>query len=322
MVCFAAFPSIAVFLGVAGCIFGLTQLFRTDSRIERRVQERKQRVASAQRAPRHDEDSTQSVSHRLGERVAAAWLRQEHRSVRLRQRLQHAGYAGPASVVTFVFLQFTLTLLLGIGAAWATFHSDVSAVDWRLAFCIGGSTGFLIPSGWIHRRKLARQRALNRSLPDFLDLMVSCLDAGQTLEAVIQRIAAEEGFAHGDIADEIRRVQREIELGATADRALLGFADRTNSDEVRGISIVCAQARKYGAQISSTLRAHADRLRDQREQAAEEAAQRAAVTILAPTLLCLFPVIFIVLAAPAAIQIHQNLAGTSETGASHADGTN
>jgi tight adherence protein C len=186
-----------------------------------------------------------------------------------------------------------------------------SAIACTAMATAGAILGYLLPVFWLHRRKMQRLVALRRSLPDLLDLVVSCLDAGVTVEAVLNRIAGEEFFSKSPLGVELRTMQSEIELGATVDRAFLNFADRTDSDDVRSISTVCFQARKYGASICSALRTHADSLRDERETAAEEGIQKAAVKILAPTLLCLFPVILVVLAGPAAIQVHEKLTNSS-----------
>jgi tight adherence protein C len=171
---------------------------------------------------------------------------------------------------------------------------------------MAGCGGYLLPGYWLSRCKQRRQRAINRSLPDFLDLIISCVEAGLSFEASIQRVTADLAFAHPLLGQEMLKVQREIDLGATPDRALQSLAERTDSEIVRNLATICHQARKYGTRLSTALKVHADILRDERENLAEEAAQKAAVKILFPTLLCLFPAIFVVLAGPAAIQISEH----------------
>jgi tight adherence protein C len=105
--------------------------------------------------------------------------------------------------------------------------------------------------------------------------------------------------------EELSIVQRDIELGATVDQALKRFASRSAYEGVRSLSTFIREAQKFGTNITDALRNHADVLRTQREQAAEECAQKASVKILLPTMLLIFPAIFVVLVGPAAMQIYQ-----------------
>jgi tight adherence protein C len=188
-----------------------------------------------------------------------------------------------------------------------------SSFDWLLLGTMAGCIGYLLPGRWLDRRTAARRQVLNRSLPDFLDLLVSCLEGGLSFEASIQRVTGELAFAHPLLGTELLRVQAEIELGASPDRAFQNFAERTDADMVRNLATVLHQARRFGTRVAAALRTQADVLRTEREFLAEEAAQKAAVKILFPTLFCLFPAIFVVLAGPAAIEIAENFSGERST---------
>lgn len=303
-------PVLLATAGVAGMLLVAAHLLRRDPRIAQRI-----KAAAAARAPREpseNQDRTTAPYNALLGRLAGLLLpRAVEQRNQLRQRLLHAGYASSAAVSVYVTLQFGLALALFVVAFWACRLAGVPSADLLLLAAGAACGAYLVPGLWLQRRKARRQRILNRSLPDFLDLLVACLEAGLSLEAVIQRVTQELNFAHPLLAAEMTRVQREIELGAPPDRALQSFAERTDSDVIRALATVCHQARRYGANISATLRIHADMLREQREQQAEEAAQKASVKILFPTLLCLFPAIFVVLAGPAAIQIAENFSGDS-----------
>lgn len=303
--------------GTAGLLLVVVQLCRRDPRLAERVKAFSPPASgSAPDVPGSTSDGGQwtSAIRRFG---AILLPRDELQRTKLRRMLIHAGYYSQSSVTWYVVGQFCLGAGLLFIATWLCQFTALGWFDQVICAGIAGCTAFLLPSVWLRRRKAERHRILNRSLPDLLDLMVTCLDAGMSLEAVIQRVSHEEGFVHAILADELRRVQREIELGAPPDRALQSFADRTDAEVARSLATVCHQSRKYGARISESLRAHADMLRDQREQAAEEAAQKASVKILFPTLLCLFPAIFVVLAGPAAIQISENFSGQDAQAASH-----
>ena len=118
-------------------------------------------------------------------------------------------------------------------------------------------------------------------------------------------MASELQSAHPVLARELSIVQRQMQLGRTAGEALRQFANRADLEEIRSLASVIIQAEKFGASLTKALRVHADALRQKRMFSAEEMAQKAAVKILFPTILCIFPGIFIVLLGPAAIQIRE-----------------
>jgi tight adherence protein C len=247
---------------------------------------------------------------RIGNKLAEVLLPPNHEQrSELRQQLMHAGYSSAGALPMFVTAQVGVAVLLGLAATAVSKSLSPTGSDLLLPVTMSVCIGFLAPRIWLRQRKASRLRILNRSLPDFLDLLVACVEAGLSLEGAIHRVSMELGFAHPLLGGEIAWIQAEIELGATPDRALLSSAERTDSDVLRALATVCQQARRFGSRISSALRVHAEMLRQDREHAAEEAAQKAAVKILFPTLLLLFPATFVVLAGPAAIQIAENFSG-------------
>ncbi|WP_442485302.1 type II secretion system F family protein [Aeoliella sp. SH292] len=171
------------------------------------------------------------------------------------------------------------------------------------AGCLFACVGMMLPYMWLERAITRHRRELQYSLPDFLDIMTICLEAGLSLQDTLRRVGEELRLAHPTLANELRIVQRDIELGATVDQALKRFATRSRCDGIRTLSAFIREAGRFGTNIAEALRGHADMLRTQREQAAEENAQKASVKILLPTLLLIFPAIFVVLVFPAIIQI-------------------
>jgi len=172
-----------------------------------------------------------------------------------------------------------------------------------------GIFGLIGPSFWLDRRKKFRQTNFRRALPDALDVLVICLEGGLTLQGAMRRVATELRAAHPVLAQEMNIVQREIQMGRSAGEALRQFADRCDLEEVRSLASVVLQSERYGASLGKALRVHAESLRIKRLQYAEEMAQKAAVKILFPTLLCIFPAIFIVILGPAAYQIAAMFSG-------------
>jgi tight adherence protein C len=140
-----------------------------------------------------------------------------------------------------------------------------------------------------------------------LDLVVACLGGGSSVQAALRQVAEELKLAHPELSAELQIVLHEIELGRTLDHALSQLATRTGLEELRTLRSFVQQTTKFGTTITDALAQLAEMLRIQREQRAEELAQKAAVKILFPTMLFIFPTVFVVLAGPAAIQIQQGL---------------
>jgi tight adherence protein C len=134
------------------------------------------------------------------------------------------------------------------------------------------------------------------------------MQGGLSLSGALQRVIAELQLGHPMLASEMNIVQREMLLGLPAGEALKKFASRCDLEEVRSLAAVLTQSEFYGASMSKTLRVHADTYREQLQRRIEEMAQKAAVKILFPTLLCIFPAVFIVVLGPSVLQLWKCLA--------------
>ncbi len=221
----------------------------------------------------------------------------------LQTRLIQAGYYGPQALGIFLGLKVLMTIgptLLGLAAGLA----GVVPVSKGLIFgALLGIFGMIGPSFWLDKRKKDRQQAFRRALPDALDIMVICLEGGLSLPAAIRRLGSELRTAHPGLATEMLIIQQEIQLGRTAGDALRLFAERCDLEEIRGLAAVVNQSERFGASLVKSMRVHAETMRGKRMQYAEEMAQKAAIKILFPTLLCIFPSIFVVILGPAVINI-------------------
>ena len=221
----------------------------------------------------------------------------------LKTRLIHAGLYSKQAMMVFLGAKLLLIVspaLLGLAAGSA------GLVPIRPAFLTGGCLGIIGmigPSFWLDFKKAQRQSNFRRALPDALDVLVICLEGGLSLQGSIRRIANELRTAHALLANELIIVEREIQLGRAAGEALHQMGLRTDLEEVRTLASVITQAERFGASLVKSLRVHADTLRLKRQQRAEEMAQKAAIKILFPTLLFIFPAVFVVILGPAAFQI-------------------
>jgi tight adherence protein C len=223
-------------------------------------------------------------------------------------QLLHAGIYSPSALSTFFAVKLMLIVLpplAGLSAGWT------GILDLRLGLlwgAIGGALGMVLPSFWLNRKIRNRHCILRHALADFLDLMIVCLESGLSLQGTLQRVTDELKIAHPLLAGELNIVQRDIELGATIEASLRRFADRSGYEGIRALGSFIRESQRFGTELSEALRLHADTLRSQREQAAEETAQKASVKILLPTMLLILPAVFVVLAGPAAIQIQEAFA--------------
>lgn len=225
----------------------------------------------------------------------------------LRSRLIHAGLYGPQTLANFLgakLLLIVVPVLAGLALALSGLIPTEYAVLGGGCFGIAGMIG---PGFWLDRRKSKRQTSLRRALPDALDLMVICLEGGLSLPASLRRVGAELRTAHVLLALELNIVQREIQLGSSPGESLQKLGVRTDLEEIRSMASVITQAERFGASLVKSLRVHAETLRTKRQQHAEEMAAKAAVKVLFPTLLFIFPAIFVVILGPAAFQIMEHL---------------
>jgi len=192
---------------------------------------------------------------------------------------------GPVAFLLGVVGGFSLVLSLLAGVA-------VSAL------------GMILPGLWLDWRAARRQTLLRRGLPDALDMLVMCVEGGLSLSASLPRVRAELQTAHPELAAELCVAEREIMVGLSAGEALRKVGERVGLEELVSLGSVLMQSQRYGASTAKAMRTYADGLRTERRHRIEEKAQKAAVKILFPTLLCIFPAIFVVILGPAAYQIH------------------
>ncbi len=276
-------------------------------KINSRVAEFEERYGQAKRR-RTSRTQQSGAMPTLLARVATFLPSTRNASETLQARLAKGGIYNPSASSTFLGIQTMLTV-----APLAVSAFGILILHWPLQLAGGVSLataaiGWLMPSLWLDGVVKSRRILLRRSLPDFLDLMIVCLQGGLSVQETIRRVSDELRLAHPVLAGELSIVQRDVELGATVDQALRRFAIRSDYDGVRTLSSFVRESQKFGTQLTEALRLHAEMLRLQREEAAEEKAQKAAVAILLPTLLLIFPAVFVVLVGPALIQIQEAFA--------------
>ncbi len=225
--------------------------------------------------------------------------------VTIRERLVHAGFYRESFLP---LLRLTRLVLLGVIILAGYLFSLTGKVSLQTGLTIGllGS-GFaaLMPSFFLDYLKSQRQIAMRRALPDALDVIVVSLEGGLPVAASIRRVSAELAGVHPLLALELTIVQREVQMGRSLGEALHNLALRFDLDDLRSMASVIQQSERYGSSVTRAFRIFADSLRTRRMQEAEETARKAAVKMLLPTAIFIFPVLLAVILAPAVIQVRK-----------------
>ena len=171
-----------------------------------------------------------------------------------------------------------------------------------LLYVVGAACGYYAPKLWLTRAIAARKDALQRGIPDALDLMVVCVEAGLGLDQAIARVGEEIKRAHPVLNDELQLLSLELRTGVSRQEALRNLAQRTDLEDIRNLVALLVQTDRFGTSIGQALRVHADSMRTTRHLKAEELAAKLPVKLLFPLIFFIFPSIFIVVIGPAAIK--------------------
>ena len=222
---------------------------------------------------------------------------------KLQKQLMHAGFRSAEAPIIYRAIQ--LISMAGFPLMVAVV---CAAMGWPLNKAIvyvilGFVTGFFLPRFFLRRITNNRQRDLRWGLADALDLMVVSVEAGLGLNAAMMKVSSELKDVHYAIATEFELANLEIRVGRDRDEALRNLAERTGVDDLRSLVAMLIQTDKFGTSIAKGLRVFSDSLRTKRRQRAEQEAQKAAVKLLLPLALFLFPTLFIAILGPAALNL-------------------
>lgn len=247
-------------------------------------------------------ERVQQATTALGQSMVGQFERLIPRSQKelsvVEQRLVRAGYRQENSAKYF----YAAKALVPLALLAVVFVTGL-ARDNFFYLIVAGGLGFIAPDFWLGRRITARQAKIRRGLPDLLDLMVVCVEAGQSLDQATARASEEMRDVQPAISDEIGIVVLEQRAGRTRADAWRQLAERTDVDSVRSLSTVLIQAEQFGTSIARTLRVHSETLRTQRRQQVEEQAAKTTVKLVFPLVLFIFPSLFVVTLGPAMITI-------------------
>ncbi|HWQ53142.1 MAG TPA: type II secretion system F family protein [Bryobacteraceae bacterium] len=223
--------------------------------------------------------------------------RTEAEASQLQKRLVRAGYRSRSAVNMFYAAKVVVPLALCAAALLTGLYQYVGA----FIFLMCGGVGFLLPDLWLGNRTDNRQLNIRLGLPEALDLMVICTEAGLGLDQCLLRVSQELKRSQPEISEEFSLVHLEQKAGHPRVDALKNLAERTDVDSVRALVQSLIQSDTFGTGIAKNMRVYSDTLRTQRRQKAEEQAAKTTIKLIFPLALFIFPTLFIVVLGPAGI---------------------
>ena len=226
-------------------------------------------------------------------------------------KLVQAGYQSKNSVRFYFFAQFTLGILgLILGAAYAflkTQQGDVTTTNLIMMILVPAGAGYMGPKYWVTRRQASRQEAIMHGFPDSLDMMLVCVEAGQSLDQSIIRVSRELKAGFPDLAHEFEVVSHEMKAGKDKGSVLKDMSERCGVQDIKSFVTVLVQSQQFGTSISDALRVYAAEMRDKRVMRAEEAANKLPTKMTLATMMLTVPPLLIILIGPSIYAISQNL---------------
>jgi tight adherence protein C len=225
----------------------------------------------------------------------------------LREKLMNAGFRGEKTPVLFKGLQVILAgvgLVLG-GALGLVANGLTQGMLMKLG--IGVVVGYMGPKFILDFLAKKRMEKVFLGLPDALDLMVVCVEAGLGMDQALRKVAEEMEKSHKEIGEEFGIANQQLQFGRTRTEVLQALGFRSGVDDLKQLASILIQADKFGSSVATALRVQSDSMRTKRRQIAEEKAAKTAVKMIFPLVLFIFPGIFVVLVGPAGISMYRNM---------------
>lgn len=225
----------------------------------------------------------------------------------MQRRLIRAGYRGENALTTLYGAKVLFGLLLPIMMTFAVANSSSDATNKFLAVTAAAALGFWGPNEYVKIRAQRRQKEIQRGLSNALDLLVVCVESGLGLDQAIVQVAKELEHAHPEITEEFALVNLELKAGKRRVDALRNLSERTGVNDLKKLVAVLIQADRFGTGIAQSLRGHAEYMRVQARQTAEEKAAKLGVKLVFPIFFCILPTLFVITVGPITVKIIREL---------------
>jgi len=225
----------------------------------------------------------------------------------MQKRLIRSGFRGPNALKMLYGAKVAFGVLLPVIAAVAVAGASTDGSMKGIFVVAAALMGFFGPNEYVKIRGKKRQKEIQRGLANALDLMVVCVESGLGLDQAIVQVAKELEHAHKEITEEFATVNYELKAGKRRVEALRNLADRTSVEDLKKLVAVLIQADRFGTGVAQSLRAHADYMRVQARQIAEEKAAKLGVKLIFPIFFCILPSLFVVTVGPVVMKIIREL---------------
>lgn len=293
-------------LAIAGAVYHLRFRSATSDRLHRMVSA--DGALAPGKAGVDDGLLDGSVPWLLRPIAALGWLLPTQvASDTLKWELAQAGYRHLEARVIFCGIRVLSTAALGLGTTLAVWGFRLQPAELALVVGTASFVGYFGPMMILHARQSRRQMEITLSLPDALDLLVICVEAGQGLNAALIKVGKEMSFTSRALSEDLIMVNSEMRAGVSRTQALRNLSLRTGVDDVRSLVAVMIQSDRFGTSVAQALRIHSDSLRTRRRQRAEEKARKAPIKLLFPLVFCIFPELLVVILAPGMLQLFRAL---------------
>jgi Flp pilus assembly protein TadC len=253
------------------------------------------------------------TTDRIGEFLGSAKMLQESQIKAIQQKLAQAGIRNKEWAVAVVFARLVAPIVLGGFAALVIYGIDYfpewSSFKKFMGFAIAVGAGYKGPDIFIQNLVTKRTDAIRKGLPDALDLLVICAEAGLTVDAAFERVSRELGRAYPELGDEFSLTSIELAFLTDRRQAFENLAWRVNLDAVKGVVTTMIQTERYGTPLASALRVLSAEFRNERMMRAEEKAARLPAIMTVPLILFILPTLFVVILGPAACSISDAFSG-------------
>lgn len=254
-------------------------------------------------APRHPSLVFHELVQKLGNVLPAS---PKDVSV-MQRRLIRSGMRGPNALKIFYGSKVLFGVVVPVAMSLLVAGSSADASHKFLAVLAGVAAGFFGPNEYVSIMGKRRQKQIQRGLANGLDLLVVCVESGLGLDQAILQVSKELEHAHPEICEEFMLVNLELKAGKRRVEALRNLAERSTVDDLKKLVAVLIQADRFGTGIAQSLRAHADFMRVQARQVAEEKAAKLGVKLIFPIFFCILPTLFIVTVGPIGVRIVREL---------------
>ncbi len=308
----AGVAALAVMMAIYAAITVRDPMNRRVKALNARREELKAGIVTATAKKRQSLVRKTETTDRIKDTLERMKVLQDSQLKQVQQRLAQAGYRNKEWAVAVIFARMVMPIALGIVAVvlvyWSNTFPEWGSFKRFMAFAAAIIAGYKAPDLFLRNKITKRTHAIRKGLPDALDLLVICAEAGLTVDAAFSRVAKELGRAYPELGDEFMLTSIELSFLTERRMAFENLAYRVDLDSVRGVVTTMIQTERYGTPLASALRVLSAEFRNERMMRAEEKAARLPAIMTVPLILFILPVLFIVILGPAACSIADTFA--------------